>query len=92
MEFEWDERKRERNLAKHGVDFRDAIQVFRDHRQLWGYDQEHSGYEDRWWTIGASRNAILFVVTTEREVVLRLISARRATKDEERAYYNNFAR
>ncbi len=87
MDFEWDEDKRRSNLFRHGVDFRDAIQVFRDERQLWGIDAEHSDDEDRWWTIGMTHDTVLFVVTTERRGRIRLISAREATKEERNGYY-----
>ncbi len=92
MELEWDEEKRRSNLAKHGIDFRDAAQIFRDPNQLWGFDERHRDEEDRWWTLGITRGTVLFIVTTERGDVLRIISARKATRDEQRAYYENLTR
>ena len=92
VEFEWDEGKRESNFAKHSVDFADAIQVFRDAHRLWGYDEDHSDFEDRWWTIGLTHDTVLFVVTTRRNDTTRLISARKATRDEERIYYESRSR
>lgn len=92
MEFEWDEQKRRKNLATHNVDFRDAVRVFQDSYRLWGYDAEHSELEDRWWTIGLVRDTILFVVTTEREDRVRLVSARKATANERKTYDESRAR
>lgn len=89
MEFEWDERKRAINLTKHGVDFRDALRIFRDDHRIWGFDEEHSEHEDRWWTLGRAASVLLFVVATERRGVVRLISARKATRDERRTYYES---
>ncbi len=92
MELEWDEHKRHRNLAKHGVDFRDAVRVFLDPHLLWGFDDRHSDHEDRWWNLGITVGAVLLVVTTERGTVQRIISARKATQDERAAYYENLTR
>lgn len=92
MEFEWHEEKRQSNLEKHGVDFRDAIRVFQDEKRLWGFDDRHSDFEDRWWTVGMTHDTVLTVVWTERGGVIRLISARRATRDEQTAYYESLAR
>ena len=94
MKFEWDEAKREENLERHGVDFVDALKVFTDPRRLEGYDAEHSDEEDRWWTIGACGGRALFVIYTEREAgrSTRIVSARKALKHEEDAYYTGRAR
>lgn len=90
MEFEWDEQKRKANIAKHGLDFADAIKVFRDERLLEGFDAEHSEDEERWWAIGMTNN-VLLVVYTERGESTRIISARKATSDEQEAYYKSFS-
>ena len=88
MEFEWDEDKNESNLAKHGIDFEEASRVFLDPwRQEWLDDRDYT--EERWQTIGvATFPRVLFVVYTERGEgdVIRIISARKATKREEKAY------
>ena len=81
MEFEWNSEKREAN----------AVAVFLDGRRLEGFDEEHNGEEERWWAIGMVRNNVLFVVYTERGEVMRIISARKATTDEQRAYYESFS-
>lgn len=76
---------------KHGVTFEEASHVFEDPRQLSRYDDEHSSLdEDRWVTIGRSRQMILVVVHTFDEhmhqVTVRVISAREATHRERRQY------
>ena len=84
--FEWDENKARINEAKHGVSFETARQVFLDVERIEYYDFLHSESEDRFVTVGYA-NGILSVVYTERQNdVLRLISARRATERERRAY------
>lgn len=93
MEFEWHDEKRQRNLDKHGIDFRDAVRVFQDPHHLWGFDEEHYDFEERWWTLGRVHDTVLVVVWTERDGdVIRIISARRATRHEEETYYESFAR
>ena len=85
MQFEWDAEKAALNLKKHGVDFRDAVQVFNDVNRIEWYDFAHSDEEDRYNTIGMVRQ-VLFVVYTERREKTRIISARKATSRERRIY------
>ena len=84
--FEWDEEKNRINQHKHHVDFNDAAKVFSDENRIEWFDEAHSAEEDRYITLGMV-NEILFVVYTEREDKVRLISARLADKDERRKYY-----
>lgn len=56
MRFEWDERKNQKNIAKHGIDFRQAIYVFSDPFALSIPDDEHSEDEERWVLLGKSLN------------------------------------
>lgn len=88
MKFEWDEHKNEINKAKHCISFATAARVFADPDRLEHYDMYHSDDEDRWITIGMVYPAILMVVFTERMNgdVVRLISARQANENEQRAY------
>ena len=86
--FEWDEEKNRRNIAKHKVSFETARLVFNDSWRIEDNDLRHSDDEDRYWTIGMVGN-ILYVVYTERGKVIRLISARRATKREKGYYYDH---
>ncbi|MDL2216296.1 BrnT family toxin [Desulfovibrio sp. OttesenSCG-928-M14] len=90
MKFEWDENKNRLNKAKHGVSFNVAARVFADPDRLERYDQAHSADEDRWITIGMVSPVVLMVVYTEREgqKTLRLISARQANEQEQKAYYH----
>jgi len=87
MTFEWDETKAESNLAKHRVTFGEASTVFGDPLSLTIYDPSHSQEEDRFVTIGMSAHSnMLVVVHTDRGDRVRIISARRATKREVKAY------
>jgi uncharacterized DUF497 family protein len=85
MDFEWDESKRQANMAKHGIDFDDAIKIF-SHRILERVDNRHDNGEARMRAIGISDGRELVVVYTMRGQVCRIISARRARRDERRAY------
>lgn len=87
MKFEWDEEKAVANEQKHGVAFATAVFVFFDPNRLEDYDQDHDEDEDRWFTIGLVEQRLLMVVYTERRGgVIRIISARKATKNEQKAY------
>ena len=83
----WDEDKEEINMRKHGISFRTASKVFWDENRIEIY-KVHSIDEDRFITIG-SVGEILFVVYTERDSRIRMISARLATNKERRIYYGN---
>ena len=85
--YEWDEAKREANLVKHGVDFVDALGVFADPLRVERVDQRREYAEERRQAVGTVRGQVLFVVYTLRGEVRRLISARRASSNERRAYY-----
>ncbi len=89
--FEWDWRKAQTNLEKHGVSFREATEVFKDPMALSLFDDEHSLSEERWITLGKKPGGqYLLVVHTADEfedvIDIRIISARRATKREIRRY------
>lgn len=86
MEFEWDEEKRRSNLQKHGVDFVRACQIFAGYTVEFE-DNRYNYGEERFVAIGQTGGQVLTVVYTVRGEVLRLISARKATKDETRIYY-----
>lgn len=87
-EFEWDEEKAKKNFQKHGIAFEAALEVFYDEHRIEIYDEVHSIEEERYITIGLA-DKILFVVYTERNPKIRLISARLATARERRLYYDN---
>jgi uncharacterized DUF497 family protein len=87
MEFEWDESKAAVNLSKHGVAFEEAKTVFNDPLYIDFYDPDHSHDERRYLIIGESRQGRLLLVSyTERGNVIRLISAREATRTERKVY------
>jgi len=92
--FEWDEEKAKRNLAEHGVGFKEAQLVFEDRNHLTEMDDRYDYGEERWQTTGLSRNLLLLVVAhtiwdedNDNEVV-RIISARIAQPHERRRYGN----
>lgn len=92
MEFEWDPEKDKANKNKHKLGFVEACYVFADKYMLTSFDKEHSEYEERWVTIGQSPgNKVLVVIHTFRKAKgkesVRIISARKATKHEERQYF-----
>jgi uncharacterized DUF497 family protein len=87
VDFEWDEAKAAANFEKHGVSFADAATVFGDPLYVDFYDPDHSTDENRYLMIGASKEGrILIVSYTERNGVVRLISAREVTPTERKAY------
>jgi len=85
--FEWDEDKDILNQMKHGVSFEMAKMVFFDLMRADIYDQKHSLFEDRWKTVGMYNYDILSVIYTMRKGIIRIISARKAGKNEEEAYF-----
>ena len=90
--FDWDANKARSNQRKHGVSFQLATTVFRDPLALTIYDDEHSEGEERWVTLGRAGNGHTLVVvhtsvqTESTEIRVRIISARRADRDEIRDY------
>ena len=88
--FEWDKRKEAANVKKHGVTFKEARTAFYDESAIQFYDPDHSEQEDRFILLGLSLKPQVLVVChcfRESETVVRIISARKADKDEERAYW-----
>ena len=85
--YEWDAEKEALNIKKHGLDFDTAILVFEDEDYIEWYDVENSQTEDRYNVLGMVHN-VLFVVYTERRENIRIISARLATKQERKLYYD----
>jgi uncharacterized protein len=85
--YEWDSEKAEANFAKHGVPFSEARTVFNDPFAIASEDEDRAVGEPRYRAIGWSARArLLFVVYTERGEVIRLISARPATRRERKLY------
>lgn len=89
LSFEWDENKNTINKRKHGVSFEEARTVFYDEEAIVIDDPEHSEEEERFIILGLSQKANLLVVChcyRASETVIRIISARKATKTES-GYY-----
>jgi uncharacterized DUF497 family protein len=90
--FEWDPKKAKGNKRKHKIGFQRAATVFRDPYMVSIFDDEHSGTEDRWLTLGTDENGILLVVShtfhkiSPSQCNIRIISARKATKTETDQY------
>jgi len=86
MQYEWDKAKNRTNLAKHGIDFADAVAAFEDNSALTRPDSDARG-EHRFVTLGVDGfGRHLVVVFTERGSRIRIISARPATKQERKTY------
>ncbi len=90
--FEWDPIKARKNLNKHGVEFEEAATIFRDSKALSIFDLDHSETEGRWITMGISEKGRLLIVNhtfreeSRKEVTIRIISSRKATKNETKKY------
>ena len=90
LRFDWDENKNLSNQKKHNVSFEEATTVFLDEDGLLIPDPDHSDYEERFILLGTSRKANLLTVVhclRESEMLIRIISARKATRNESRLYY-----
>jgi uncharacterized protein len=91
--YVWDEAKNRSNQRKHGISFKQAAQVFQDPFHVLIQDRFESG-EERWQTFGVVDGVLLLIVahtmddSDEFEEVIRIISARKATKRERRRYEN----
>ena len=88
IRFEWDDRKNQINIKKHGISFLEAEEAFFDDCADRFDDPEHSIGEERFLLIGATVRGLLMVCHCYREEgeVIRLISARKATKNERLIY------
>ena len=89
--FEWDKKKEKANIKNHGVSFEEARTAFFDENAIQYYDPDHSEDEDRFILLGTSYKLNTLVVChcfREEETKVRIISARKADKDESLAYWN----
>jgi uncharacterized DUF497 family protein len=89
IHIEWDERKNKSNVRKHGVAFEEAATVFADERALLIPDPDHSDSEDRFLLLGVSVELRMLVVChcyRESAEVIRIISARKASRKERQTY------
>ncbi len=87
MKIEWDENKRQSNARKHGIDFSDVYRIF-DSEVVLIEDDRHDYGEMRFIAFGLLFGYVIAVVYVLRGDVIRLISARKAGKNEERNYFN----
>jgi uncharacterized protein len=88
VQYEWDNSKAVENLRKHGVDFTDAIAALEDPNRLEEIDTRFEYGEERIQVIGIAHANVLFVIVTlPDEDICRIISARKATRDEQDRYY-----
>ena len=92
MNFEWDEHKNNENIRKHGIDFRDVVEMFM-HPMLTHLDTRRDYGEDRWIGIGLLKNivAVTVYLEWEDENTIRIISARKATRHESKEYHKRIA-
>jgi uncharacterized DUF497 family protein len=91
IDFAWDRRKARTNLIKHGVSFEEAKSVFLDESARLIDDPDHSRDEERFLLLGYSFQARCLIVShcyRESDSVIRMISARRATEQEEQMYWS----
>lgn len=89
MKFEWDESKRVSNIRKHGIDFTDVPAIF-DSDILTVEDDRYDYGEQRFITLGLLQMRVVAVVHTETDNLIRLISVRKATRYEQRNYFEQF--
>jgi uncharacterized DUF497 family protein len=90
IQLTWDENKNKLNQKKHKVSFEEAKTVFIDDTAQMIYDPDHSQDEERFILLGISMNARILIVChfyRKNDGIIRIISARKATKKEEKQYY-----
>ena len=90
MKFIWDEKKRKINLQKHGLDFIDAEKVLSGATFTFE-DDRFPYYEQRFLSIGILKSAVVVIAFAEHNSEVRIISMRKATKNEKRIYFKGFS-
>ena len=93
LQFEWDENKSAANKKKHGISFEEAQSVFSDGKALILDDPDHSHEEDRFILLGLSSSIRILVVChcyRKNAETVRIISARKATRSEQKQYWERF--
>jgi len=92
LRFEWDDRKEKINIRNHGISFDEVRTVFYDENAIQFFDPDHSEDEDRFILLGMSFKLRILIVChcfRENETVVRIISARKADKNEEHEYWRH---
>lgn len=90
MEFEWDEAKRKSNLRNHGIDFVGIEKVFEGETATIPDDRFDYG-EERFVTFGLLDGRVVAIAHTETGEVVRIISVRKATKNEESSHFKEIS-
>ena len=92
LRFEWDENKNAINIRKHKISFADVPEIF-EKEVVIDYDDRQNYNEERWIGIGVLRSVVVVVVFTERKNnTIRIISARKANRNERERYYKKIIR
>ncbi|MBI5192804.1 MAG: BrnT family toxin [Nitrospirae bacterium] len=92
MRFEWDEHKNKENIKRHGISFGEAKEVFDDPFHISLLDKRFDYFEERWITIGATKDGKIIVIghlyymTEDGIEIIRIITARKAAKKEREQY------
>lgn len=92
IHFQWDETKNRANIKKHGISFEEASSVFYDENAILFDDPDHSAEEDRFLILGISEKLHICIVShcyRDKDKIIRIISARKATKREVDTYINH---
>ncbi len=90
MKFEWDEAKRKSNIKKHGFDFVDAEKVF-DGATFTINDGRFDYGKNRYITLGMLEGIVIVITHLEEDELIRIISIRKATKNEQKIYFKGFS-
>lgn len=90
MRYTHDRKKRAANLKKHGYDFGDARQVIESGRSVTFEDNRFNYGEQRFITLGVLRGVVVVITTAETDDQIRVISMRKAERNEKEIYYGNF--
>jgi uncharacterized DUF497 family protein len=89
VRYTYGPKKRVANLKKHGFDFEDARRVIESHRTVTFEDRRFDYGEHRYITLGVLREVVVVIATAETDEEIRVISMRKADRDEEKIYYQN---
>lgn len=90
MKFEWDEKKRKSNIKKHSFDFVDAEKVFEG--ATFTIEDDRFDYsEKRYITLGMLEGIVVVITHSEEDELIRIVSMRKATKNEQKIYFKGFS-
>ncbi|MFZ2968531.1 MAG: BrnT family toxin [Sulfuricurvum sp.] len=91
MKFEWNDAKNRTNILKHGISFEEASEIFNDPMIISKLDVRYDYGEERWFSVGSTKKGMVTMVAhlyfdEKQEPIIRIISARKATQSEVKAY------